>query len=94
MRQQLNQSEYTGQVGAGWSGVDHTWRGAQVQERAGLAFAIELSRHLPHVPSPAQAATVGWRMLWCIKDSHIDSITSCIAACYGSALNDLPHKQY
>lgn len=39
-------------------------------------------------PSPAQVATEGWLALWCVRDSRIDGINSCIASCCGSALND------
>ena len=66
----------------------------EIAERARLTSAIELSMYLPQVPSPAQAATVGWPMLWCIRDSSMDWLILCIAACFGSALNDLPYKLY
>ncbi len=28
------------------------------------------------MPSPAQTATVDWYVLWCVRDSHVDSINS------------------
>ncbi|MEZ6080339.1 MAG: hypothetical protein R3C56_33115 [Pirellulaceae bacterium] len=40
------------------------------------------------MPSPAQAATAGWNVLWCIGDSRISQLDLCLTACTGSALND------
>lgn len=60
----------------------------QSADSAWLAFAVERNRWLSHVPSPAQSASKGWIVLWCIRDLCIAQVTSCIAAYSGSALND------
>ena len=60
----------------------------QSANRAWLAFAFEHSRCLSQVPSPAQSGSEVWLAPWCIRDLCITQVTSCIAACCGSALND------
>ncbi len=53
-----------------------------------LAFAFERIRWLSQMPSPAQSASEGWLALLCIRDFRIAHVTSCIAVCCSSALND------
>lgn len=43
---------------------------------------------LPQVPSPAQAAIVGWNVLWFVRTSPSDQLALCVATCSGSALNN------
>ncbi len=60
----------------------------QSANRAWLALAFERSRWLSQMPSPAQSASEGWLALLCIRDFRIAHVTSCIAVCCSSALND------
>ena len=80
MRLRLDQRKCTAQVGAGRSGVAQPGRGCRAREsedRVCLASTFEHGRWLPQVPSPAQAAIVGWLTLWCIRDSPVDQLTLC-----------------
>ncbi len=70
-RQERSRSHRAGDAGRARARPEHAW-----QSR--LASAFEHGRCLSQVPSPAQAAMVGWLALWCIRDSRVDQLTLCI----------------
>ena len=84
MSQRLNRRVSTGYVGAGRSGVDYTSSVtphistcAKESDRAWLTAEFDGRRLLPQVPSPTQAAMVGWLTLWCVRYTCVNWLTSC-----------------
>ncbi len=75
MQRWLHQRDNTDYVGAGRSGVDYTSTRAR-ERQSKLAFPCGRKRWLPQVPSPAQAANLGWYALWFIGVTHALEVES------------------